>query len=1207
MRIDLDPGTAVEYSAGASEVAGVRATSDLLLSGGELRVVGMLQVNAPFVVTGGELIDAFVLAPLTANQIMLSGSAVFDRVIIESDLTVANGSTLRVANTLTLDGSTVSMASTGLSTIVRFIAPNGGNGLYGNGELVFNSDTLLDSVSRVDNEAGIDVTIGPDITLRAGTSGGEVIIIRGVLNVEGTVVNELAGRLVRLRAITEPEAAVNLLGDLVATNGGLLSVVSDNSIAIDGTITATGGGDVEVLAEFGSVSISASSIISVTDARLDLVGAWVNEGLIEVTNGVFSTGLSNDVFWDNDGTINLVDTQTLLFGAFTPEDFGAFNTNGDVLFRGRYDNTGVDFDISEFSALTFPGNFVLDGGEIFGGTLVTTPVVVTEQKLGLNGVTLQTSLTVGNAGTVEIANGLTLDNQIITLTRENSIGGLRFISSTQANGLFGTGEVVSGIAGDTSAANSLSGESNVDVTLGPGINVRTNTQGLSISASRARLSVHGDLVNNLDGQTLSLLIFSFGSSLEFFGAAQALDGGSLTIRSWSGGSMQIDSDIVVAGGGDLEIRGSATIAAASSIEVSDGEFSLTGEWVNNGLIDVTDGAFFTGGSSLQQWHNNGEIRLVNTPTELRGRFTPADLADFTTDRDLNFSGLLDLLGASIDIGVDLPDGFRLRGGTLSNGRLFRTPISFFGDELRLTDVTMAIGLTVTNGAMVTVVNSLTLENSNVTLAATDDTSALHFDSSADDSGLFGNGELIFAGTSGDDAANQVTGASGVALTIGPNITVRTSTAGGEISSNRESLNIEGAVLSNQAGRTVRLYAQSVPSAVNISGSVQGVDGGNVDISSAFGDVFFAPPATLGVTGGRLDLSGEWVNEGRIDVIDGVFDTGDDVETSWTNNGLVVLTNSVTELGGLINLNGFGSFQTTDAVVLDGRIDITGQAIDLGAQIPGNFSLGGGDIVGGTLVGGPLTVTAGAPTLFGVTLATNLIIGNATEVDVRNSLTLDNGTVTLASSGSSTSLTFPQTSSANSVTGVGEIVFSGSTGSNTANRIFSGTNGSLTFGPDVTIRTDTVGGDISTIGGPLTVQGTLISDVVGARINLRTSGTNSANTLAGIARIGPGGLLRFGSEATFSPAARLLIEIGGVADTQFGAVEVTTQAVTLGGELELALVDGFVPALGDSFDVLSATTLNGVFDSEIGTDIGGGLALDVNYAISNVIIDTIAAP
>jgi len=78
-------------------------------------------------------------------------------------------------------------------------------------------------------------------------------------------------------------------------------------------------------------------------------------------------------------------------------------------------------------------------------------------------------------------------------------------------------------------------------------------------------------------------------------------------------------------------------------------------------------------------------------------------------------------------------------------------------------------------------------------------------------------------------------------------------------------------------------------------------------------------------------------------------------------------------------------------------------------------------------------------------------------------------------------------------------------------------------------------------------------------------------------------------------ATLAIEIGGATPgAGYDAVDFEGDA-QLAGTLDLALIDGFTPVPGQSFTVLTASTLNGTrFDRVSGVDLGAGRGLAVTY-------------
>jgi T5SS/PEP-CTERM-associated repeat protein len=68
----------------------------------------------------------------------------------------------------------------------------------------------------------------------------------------------------------------------------------------------------------------------------------------------------------------------------------------------------------------------------------------------------------------------------------------------------------------------------------------------------------------------------------------------------------------------------------------------------------------------------------------------------------------------------------------------------------------------------------------------------------------------------------------------------------------------------------------------------------------------------------------------------------------------------------------------------------------------------------------------------------------------------------------------------------------------------------------------------------------------------------------------------------------------------------TGTATLGGVLDLSLVSGFTPGLGDTFQFLTAAGLVGTFAGVTGADLGGGLAFDVIYGSNDVTLQVINA-
>lgn len=136
--------------------------------------------------------------------------------------------------------------------------------------------------------------------------------------------------------------------------------------------------------------------------------------------------------------------------------------------------------------------------------------------------------------------------------------------------------------------------------------------------------------------------------------------------------------------------------------------------------------------------------------------------------------------------------------------------------------------------------------------------------------------------------------------------------------------------------------------------------------------------------------------------------------------------------------------------------------------------------------------------------------------------------------------------------------------------------------------------MSLSGGTLTGNGTIASALV--------------NTGGGVAPGAPIGALQVtagwnsSGDYTQGAAGSLRIDIGGLAaGTQFDQLIVARNA-SLNGGLNLALVGGYEPNVGDSFTILTTGgTRSGVFSHVSGVEIGGGKRFSVQYASNGVTV------
>ena len=94
----------------------------------------------------------------------------------------------------------------------------------------------------------------------------------------------------------------------------------------------------------------------------------------------------------------------------------------------------------------------------------------------------------------------------------------------------------------------------------------------------------------------------------------------------------------------------------------------------------------------------------------------------------------------------------------------------------------------------------------------------------------------------------------------------------------------------------------------------------------------------------------------------------------------------------------------------------------------------------------------------------------------------------------------------------------------------------------------------------------------------------------------------------------IIDIGGLAAGEFDAIQMTRGdfdvddvGPTLGGALNIRLVDGFVPNLGDTFQIMTFQRYDGQFSAINGLDIGNGMQFQVNTNPTDITLEVIATP
>lgn len=320
-------------------------------------------------------------------------------------------------------------------------------------------------------------------------------------------------------------------------------------------------------------------------------------------------------------------------------------------------------------------------------------------------------------------------------------------------------------------------------------------------------------------------------------------------------------------------------------------------------------------------------------------------------------------------------------------------------------------------------------------------------------------------------------------------------------------------------------------------------------------------SSLALGGGDLDRSSLIARKGFLGAGGATLTTG---VTSWTGTNGFNLDRSFTadgtgtllDLSSLSNVERSGGSTYSDLNISatdGGRVDLTGIAAfaDHASGTNGRINIsasGNGSQVDlanlAALAGADVTVddTAGVDlgslgAFAGGTIALQSGDGAAPDVHVAAAFTLGDGGVVEAAGGSAALVVGPGTP-------------------------VGAADGSLTVAT----------------GGSLFGTGT----VVGALVNQGLIGPGSS----------PGTLVVDGDYQQ-DGGAILAIELGGsIQGSEFDLVSISGQA-SLGGDVEVTLVDGFLPTLGETFVFLEAAGgVNGLFENLFCTNCGSGIGFDL---------------
>jgi hypothetical protein len=409
---------------------------------------------------------------------------------------------------------------------------------------------------------------------------------------------------------------------------------------------------------------------------------------------------------------------------------------------------------------------------------------------------------------------------------------------------------------------------------------------------------------------------------------------------------------------------------------------------------------------------------------------------------------------------------------------------------------------------------------------------------------------------------------------------------------------------NNTGGTIKAIGAN--SQVQFPGSGNNITGGTLTSSSGGTIVQTAGSTTLtSVTnsgtfqiqnGAFVNPSGTLINNGTLQINSGGSLTGLNLSTAsatLTGNGTVVLNNNPASI---IDGNGGLTFTNQSTIQGGGAIGPHVTFMNKGTlSVPAASTLNiNGPFVnfsGTTLRGGKYLVT-GTLQFTGaniITSAANLTLsGTASQIIDQNG---GNGLAKFAANAAA-----------------GSFTLAGNRNFTTAAAFRNSGNMKISAGSVFTLAPAK---GYTQNGGSTIVDGNLKAGL----INIQAGSVFGTNTLRGNVQssgtITPGdsstqtGLLAITGNYTQNPAGSFNISIGGLtAGSQYAQLNVA-RAATLGGTLNLTLINGFVPNIGDTFKVLNASSVSGTFATINSLCINSDEQFAVTYEATDVLLTVVA--
>jgi YVTN family beta-propeller protein len=1167
-----------------------------------------------------------------------------------------NGTSFSISGSVTLTGGGTVTLTNGNAWVREDSAnstlTNGNNSFAGAGQIGNNGLTFINEASGVVNA---NSAAGPLLINAAGASNQGLMESTGsgvlqtnvtINNATGTIVADPGssvqflngthiegGTLITASGATflgTEQSLVVLDGSTRGplTNSGIYTLSNNSDTQILGTIINTGtiaisaGGNGTPLSVVGAATLTGGGTVTLTNGN-----AWIREDsgnstLTNVNNAILGSGQvgNNGLTFINEaaGVVNANSSGNVLL-------INAAGTVNQGLFEAQAGGTlQINVTVNNFHAnITANGTNsqvqFLNGARIEGGTLNL-----------INGAAF-----LGTESSTVILDGSTqgpiTNNALYTLTNNSDTQVLGTINNTNSilinaggNGtaLSAVGPVILTGGGAITLTNSNAwirqDSSNESLT-----NVNNTIEGAG------QVGNNGLTFINQPGGVLNANVNSSGSFL-VMNAAGAVNQGAF--EATGGGALQIDVTVNNA-------DGLINAAAGSQVQLLNGTrieggtmASGTGTGTFFGTVNST---VVLDGSTQGPLNNEAFYTLDNnSDTQLLGAINNTN--SFLINAGGNGTAL-SMVGA-----VTLTGGGTI---TLTNGNALIRQDTGASSLTNVNNTILGSGQIGNNG--LTVINDPT-----GTINANSSGNALLFNAAgAVNEGALeatGGGILQIDVTVVNQSANILASGTGstVQLQNGARIeggTMSTPNGATSFGTVASTVVLDGSThgpLINAAAYTLNNNTDTeVLGTLDNTNSILINAGGNGTALSMVGAVTLTGGGTITMTDGNAWIRQDTAGSSLTNVNNTIVGAGQ------VGNGSLTVINQV---GGTIDASGASNMLLFNAVgaVNQGLLEATvGGTLAFSVTVnnaSGTISAGAGSSVqfgnGTDIQGGTLTSSSAPSTFFGTTASTVVLDGSTHGTLINGAAyTLNNNTDTqffgtinntnsflINAGGNGTALSAV---GAATLTGSGTVTMTngnawirqdtgGSSITNSGNSItgpgalqipvYSQTAGFIQIpsGVSDSITTFSVSGGDAQIDGALTVSGGVTTSGSGVVSGAGTIGSSVAN--GGITEGGDvpaAGKLTIGSSQSFvqSSGGAYEVAIGGLtAGTQYSQLAVSGSA-SLAGALNVRFVNGFTPSLGNSFTILTASSVSGTFSTINSPALPAGLAWSVAYNATSVVL------